>query len=200
MSPSPILVLFGSGPGIARAVAKRFTRDHFDTIVLTSRNSESLATEKKEVESAAKQAGRDVKVHTFISDLSDIDALGKTLKEIEKLGPLGCVYHNAARIRVSDPLTAPAEELLEDFKVRISPPNSRTSHERTLTLKSDKHPRPLRNRAMGHSSPAEEQRKPSGFLRHQLPPPRRTRTRANLPFNVQGQPTECNASAGRSFW
>lgn len=52
-----------------------------------------------------------------MTDLSDLESLRKSFKEIEKLGPLGLVYHNAARINPMEPLTTSVEEIEEDFKV-----------------------------------------------------------------------------------
>jgi hypothetical protein len=43
------------------------------------------------------------------------------LSEIEKLGELGAVFFNAARIDFKDPLTAAPEELEEDFRVGCIP-------------------------------------------------------------------------------
>lgn len=114
---APVLVIFGSGPGISAAVAKLFAQKHFTTIALVARNGERLATEKTAVERAA---GRNVNVYTFAADMSDIASLGKTLIEVEKLGPLGLVYHNAARINPAEPLKARVEELEEDLKVSSS--------------------------------------------------------------------------------
>lgn len=113
---SATLVVFGSGPGIGISVAKLFAQKHFDRIALCARSAERLASEKAEVEDAAKKVGRTVQVHTYPTDLSNLDSLSRTLKEIDKLGPLGCVYHNAARINPSEPLAAPVEEIEEDFK------------------------------------------------------------------------------------
>ena len=117
MSSVYTLLVLGSGPGIGISVAKLFARKHFNRIALTARNTERLASEKKEVEDAAKQAGRNVQVVTYPTDLSNIDSLRQTLREVETLGPLGCVYHNAARINPVTPLEASIEEIEEDFKV-----------------------------------------------------------------------------------
>jgi len=113
---SPTLALFGSGPGIGISIAKAFALKHFDRIAICARNADRLASEKKEVEDAAKAAGRSVEVFTFPTDLSDVESLRKTLKEVEKLGPLGMVYHNAATVRVGDPLSETIEEVEHDFK------------------------------------------------------------------------------------
>ncbi|KAK4500219.1 hypothetical protein PRZ48_008406 [Zasmidium cellare] len=55
-------------------------------------------------------------VFTFQTDLSNLDTLRSTLKEIEQVGPLGLVYHNAARIRRTEALTTPPEEIEDDFR------------------------------------------------------------------------------------
>lgn len=111
------LVVFGSGPGIGIAVAKLFAQKHFDRIALCARNAQRLASEKAEVEDAAKKVGRTVEVFTYPTDLSNLDSLSRTLQEVAKLGALGCVYHNAARINPADPLSIPIQEIEEDFRV-----------------------------------------------------------------------------------
>lgn len=115
------LVVFGSGPGIGISIAKLFAQKHFDHIALCARSADRLASEKAEVEDAAKKVGRTVQVSTHPTDLSNLASLTQSLKEIEKLGPLGVVYHNAARINPSEPLSAPVEEIEEDFKVSVVP-------------------------------------------------------------------------------
>lgn len=85
---------------------------------MVSRDAKRLDTEKEAVQ---KIAGSDVQVIAMPCDLSDLSALKKTLTEIEKQGPLGSIFFNAARINVVDPLTAPVEELEEDFRVRCIP-------------------------------------------------------------------------------
>ena len=111
------LVVFGSGPGIGIAVAKLFAQKHFERIALCARNAGRLASEKTEVEEAAKKAGRQVQVSTHSTDLSNLNSLRKTLDEVEKLGPLGLVYHNAARINPTEASTTSVEEIEEDFRV-----------------------------------------------------------------------------------
>ena len=39
------------------------------------------------------------------------------LPQVEKLGPLGLVYHNAARINPTEVLATSVEEIEEDFRV-----------------------------------------------------------------------------------
>jgi hypothetical protein len=50
-------------------------------------------------------------------DLSDRQNLQSTLEKIQALGPVGCVYHNAARVKPSEALTTSPDELEEDFRV-----------------------------------------------------------------------------------
>ncbi|KAK3707508.1 hypothetical protein LTR37_012151 [Vermiconidia calcicola] len=114
--PSSTFVLFGSGPGIGLSVAKAFAQKHFDRIVLCARNAERLESERNEVEEVARVVGRNIQVSAFATDVSHRDRLRKTLKEIEGLGPVGCVYFNAASINGAEPLTASDEELEEDFR------------------------------------------------------------------------------------
>ncbi|KAK4494770.1 hypothetical protein PRZ48_014126 [Zasmidium cellare] len=114
-STRPILLLLGFGPGIGLHTALAFARtSHFGTIVLVSRHSARLAQEKAQVETESE--GR-VNVVTFAVDLSDFEALRRMLSEVEKLGTLGCVLFNAARIQPGEVLTAPVDELEEDFRV-----------------------------------------------------------------------------------
>ena len=103
-------------------MAKLFVEKHFDRVALCARNAERLSSEKVEVENAAKKAGKVAEVFTFPTDLSNLESLSKSCKDIEKLGPLGCVYHNAARIKPTQPLTTSIEEIHEDFKVRRPEP------------------------------------------------------------------------------
>ena len=105
-------------PGIGISVAKAFTK-HFNRIAICARNAERLLSEAKELEDAAKSAGRSIEVFTFPTDLTDVDSLRKTFQEVEKLGPLGMVYHNAATIRFKEILTETVEELEHDFRVRL---------------------------------------------------------------------------------
>ncbi len=107
-----------NSPGIGVSLAKAFAAKHFDSIVLCSRSSEKLQDEKRQVAAAAKEAGRDVDVHTFVVDLGIRKSIQKATSEIDKLGgSLGCVYHNAARIRPSEVLTTDVDELEEDLRV-----------------------------------------------------------------------------------
>lgn len=113
---APVLVVLGSGPGIGVSTAKLFAQKHFSKIALVSRNVERLEKERTEVVQAA---DRDVDVDTFATDIGDLAQLRQTLGKIEKLGPIGCVFFNAARIRPSEILATSVEEIEEDFRVGL---------------------------------------------------------------------------------
>ena len=113
-----VLVLFGSGPGIGISVAKAFARQYFDVIAICSRDAKRLQSEQAEIAAAAKEAGRDVQVIAVPTDLTDLNQLERTLQAVQALGPLGCVYHNAARINYEQPLTTSSKDVEEDFRVR----------------------------------------------------------------------------------
>lgn len=118
MPSSQVLLVLGSGPGIGVTAAKLFaSKGHFSTIALLARDHTRLQEEKAQVEQAATSAGRQVAVTTYATDLTDFDALKKTLGAVEKLGTVGCVFFNAARIQPSEILKTSLEEIDEDFKV-----------------------------------------------------------------------------------
>lgn len=105
MSAPPVLPVLDSGPGIGVSTAKRFAERHFMKIALISRNAERLEVDKKDVEAAAREAGKEVDVYTLPTNIGDLEQLRKTLVKVEELGPLGCAFYNAARIQPSDILT-----------------------------------------------------------------------------------------------
>ena len=111
-------LIHNTSPGIGIAIAKAFSQ-HFTRIAICSRSADRLASEKKEVEAAAKEAGRSVEVFTFPTDISNVQSLQNTLKEVEKLGPLGMVYHNAAKVKFGDPLAETVEEVEDDLRVSL---------------------------------------------------------------------------------
>lgn len=112
------LILFGSGPGIGRAVACQFARQNFPHIILLSRNYERLQQDAYAVQQAAPEATVDI----LTVDLSDLDAVRQALIEIDAILknreiPVEVVCFNAARVGKSDLLQSAPDELETDFKV-----------------------------------------------------------------------------------
>ncbi|USW57150.1 Putative NAD(P)-binding domain superfamily [Septoria linicola] len=90
---------------------------HFSKIVLLARNAQRLEQEKRQVEEAAQEIGREVGVTALPTDLANFDHLRASLQAIEKLGEVSTVFFNAAWIKPSDVLTTTVEEIEEDFRV-----------------------------------------------------------------------------------
>jgi len=115
MSSNKTIVVFGSGPGIGNHVAKEFASNGFTHVILLARNESRLQEDKAWVA----EAGSHVKVDTLRVDLSDLTSIPAVLGKIDDLaGGAGVdvVFFNAARVKFSEPLTTPVEEIEEDFK------------------------------------------------------------------------------------
>lgn len=111
------LVVIGSGPGIGRHTASEFASRGFERVALVSRNAERLQQDASYV-SSGRNVSKDLKVKTYSADVSDPEALQKTLKQVETdLGPPEVVLFNAARVEPSPLLETGYERVLEDFKV-----------------------------------------------------------------------------------
>ena len=194
---SSTFVIFGSGPGIGTSVASIFAEKHFDRVVLCARNAESLEKARKDVEAAAIKVMRYIRVSTIQTDLTDLASLRQAFKEIERLGPLGCVYHNAARIRFSEPLTTPVAEIEEDFKVSL---RRHINHRSSTDSLVDSQSRPLRNSSMGHPSPQIRRPPNTIVLRHQQPSTGGANRADHLALHVESQSAEHDDVSQSSLW
>ncbi|KAI7202944.1 hypothetical protein D0869_12126 [Hortaea werneckii] len=114
--PGKTLVVLGSGPGIGVQVASTFSVRGFTHIALVSRNPERLEKDWDRVLDAVQERGYSCQVKKWVCDLSDLDALRATLKEIERFGSLECVLFNAARVAGKPPLDESLEEIERDFR------------------------------------------------------------------------------------
>lgn len=115
MSSSRTILVFGSGPGIGNHVAAEFASNGFNHVILLARNESRLSEDAAFVA----KASPNVKVDTLCLDLSDLSSIPAVLKKIESLTTeVGVVFFNAARIKYTDILAVPVEEIEEDFKVR----------------------------------------------------------------------------------
>ena len=115
--PGKTLVCLGSGPGIGVSVAGTFAVRGFTHIALVSRDKSRLDHDSDTVLDAIQARGYSCQVKTWTCDLSDLDALKKTLDEIKGLGSLECVLFNAARVAGKPPLEESIEAIQNDFKV-----------------------------------------------------------------------------------
>ena len=120
MSPARAIIAFGSGPGIGNHTVSEFVSHGFTHVILLARNEDRL---KNEDAPFVAKASSSVKVDTLRLDLSDIASIPPVLKKIDDLTEgeeLEVVFFNAARIKPSDVLEVPVEEIHEDFKVCFS--------------------------------------------------------------------------------
>lgn len=120
--PGKTLVVLGSGPGIGVAIAQTFSVRGFTHIALVARNSERLKEDQDKVYDAIQERGYSCQVKTWTCDMSDLDALKKTLGEIETFGGLECVLFNAARVAGKPPLEEDIMAIESDFRVGFYSP------------------------------------------------------------------------------
>ncbi|KAI6818801.1 hypothetical protein KC315_g8934 [Hortaea werneckii] len=115
--PGKTLVVLGSGPGIGVQVACTFSVRGFTHIALVSRNAERLEKDWNRVLDAVQERGYSCQVKKWVCDISDLDALNTTLKEIERFGSLECVLFNAARVAGKPPFDESVEDIEKDFRI-----------------------------------------------------------------------------------
>ena len=86
----PSIVVFGAGPGLGRAVARRYARAGY-TVVLVARRQAPLE------ELAADLAGIGATAHVFPADLSDTDAVPQLAEQIRgAIGDPGAFYYGVS--------------------------------------------------------------------------------------------------------
>ncbi|TKA80050.1 hypothetical protein B0A55_01752 [Friedmanniomyces simplex] len=115
--PGKTLLCLGSGPGIGVSVACTFAVRGFTHVALVSRDPSRLNEDKDKVLDAIQERGYSCQVKIWACDLSDLDALRKTLEEIKSFGSLECVLFNAARVAGKPPLEESVEAIQNDFQL-----------------------------------------------------------------------------------
>ncbi|KAK0942079.1 hypothetical protein LTR29_006324 [Friedmanniomyces endolithicus] len=115
--PGKTLVCLGSGPGIGVSVAGTFAVRGFTHIALVSRDKSRLEHDSDTVLDMIQARGYSCQVKTWACDLSDLDALRKTLDEIKPFGSLECVLFNPARVAGKPPLEESIEAIQNDFQL-----------------------------------------------------------------------------------
>lgn len=96
--PGKTLLLLGSGPGIGVAIASAFAVRGFTHIALVARDGSRLKDDQNRVLDTIQERGYSCQVKTWVCDLMDFEALGRTLGEVQGYGGLECVVFNAARV------------------------------------------------------------------------------------------------------
>ena len=109
-----ICAVVGVGPGIGLAVAHRFARDGFETVLL-ARRTEALQKYAAEVRKAGGVA------HTFSVDVSDTENLVDVFNQIKaQLGPPQVLVYNAALIKPGQPSELNATDLVTQFQINVA--------------------------------------------------------------------------------
>jgi NADP-dependent 3-hydroxy acid dehydrogenase YdfG len=91
------ILILGSGPGLASAVARRFGRDGW-RVVLAARNEERLQQQV----AALRDAGADAAYH--VCDVTDFEGLDRLIRQECDDGGVDVLNYNAAVIRPKTPL------------------------------------------------------------------------------------------------
>lgn len=149
------LVVFGSGPGVGRSVATLFAERGYAKVIIMSRNAERL----KQDGEAVRAANVETSVEEITVDMGNANQVQASLKKVdatlEESGtPLEAVLFNAARTASSNFFEFPVEELENDLRV-CSLFFKKTSGRAELFVILDRHHRPLRRGAMGHTKIAK---------------------------------------------
>jgi len=108
------MLISGYGPGISRAVAKRFGREGYQ-LALVARSQDKL-------EAAVKELGElGITAKAFPCDLGDTARVGQLVQEVRKsLGKISMIHWNAYQSGAGDVTSANVEELKQAFNVGVS--------------------------------------------------------------------------------
>lgn len=110
---SKTILVFGHGPGISDAVARRFGKEGY-AVGLVARNAERLAAAAKSLEGAG------ITAKAFPCDVGDPDAVRALVREARgALGPIAIVHWNAYAGVAGDLLTASSADLRKVLDVGV---------------------------------------------------------------------------------
>jgi NAD(P)-dependent dehydrogenase (short-subunit alcohol dehydrogenase family) len=108
-----VIVVFGYGPGISNAVARKFGAEGF-AVALVSRNGERLEA------GVAALAAKGIEAAAFTADASDPAAVRRALDEVRtRLGSITAIEWTAYAAVAGDVTTASPEELRAIFEVPV---------------------------------------------------------------------------------
>lgn len=107
------LLICGYGPGISHAVACRFGKAGHP-VALIARNVERLTG------AVAELAAEGIQAYAFPADLSDVDAIRRTITDVhDRVGPIGILHWNAFLDIDGDLLSTPPERLGQSVDLRV---------------------------------------------------------------------------------
>ena len=121
----PGAVIVGAGPGIGRAVARRFAGEGLP-VALVARSRTTVQTV---AEAVAEVAPGGVRVVTATADVTDEDALRAALDQAAReLGPPDVAVYNAAVIRPDTTDDLSARDLLNAYAVNVVGAHTTAAH------------------------------------------------------------------------
>ncbi|GGT81574.1 SDR family NAD(P)-dependent oxidoreductase [Actinomadura citrea] len=121
----PGAVIVGAGPGIGRAVARRFAGEGLP-VALVARSRTTVQTV---AEAVAEVAPGGVRVVTATADVTDEDALRAALDQAAReLGPPDVAVYNAAVIRPDTTDDLSARDLLDAYAVNVVGAHTTAAH------------------------------------------------------------------------
>ncbi len=110
---SKTIVVCGFGPGVSKAVAKKFGAEGY-SVALVARNAERLAAGVTELEASG------IKAAAFPTDLADADAVKAMIANVRaKLGPISVIHYNAYAGGAGDLATTTASALRKAYDVSV---------------------------------------------------------------------------------
>ncbi|MGG5823838.1 SDR family NAD(P)-dependent oxidoreductase [Falsiroseomonas sp. HW251] len=110
MSDRPLLAVVGAGPGIGRAIARRFAREGYRLAVFARGRAEAEAE-------ALRSEGFEATGQAL--DAADLEAVAATLRGI---GPVRVLAWNPVAITRVTPLALPPARLMADLAVSVAGP------------------------------------------------------------------------------
>lgn len=108
------IVVFGHGPGVSDAVARKFGAEGF-SVALVARNAERLQAAEKAF------AGRGVHAVAFPADMADPDAIRSVIGGVRgRLGPISAIHWNSYAMGAGDLLAADVASLRRILDVSVT--------------------------------------------------------------------------------
>ncbi|HSE71783.1 MAG TPA: SDR family NAD(P)-dependent oxidoreductase [Nocardioidaceae bacterium] len=110
----PVVLVVGAGPGVGRAVARRFGRAGYD-VAMVARSPERLDQLGEELEAEGITAG------WAPADITDDRACRAAISRLgDHVGRIDVLHFNPSAFRAADPLTLTPQELLDDLRLGVA--------------------------------------------------------------------------------
>jgi short-subunit dehydrogenase len=109
-----ICVVIGVGEGLGFAIARRFGLEGYHLAIM-ARRSQALVKYQKMLEQDK------IESNTYSVDVADAKAVSDAFTHLQQtIGIPEVLVYNAAALRVGDPFSMTADDLINDFKVNVA--------------------------------------------------------------------------------